>query len=240
MTYLAGNALLQAAQKIKAALLESAGKMLNLTADQLVYDRGNIILPNGDCFEACEFSSRATDKGEPIGAIATASFPYPEESTPQHLPIGMPHVKYVFGAQVVRVEVDLELGTIEVKDVVAIHDVGKIINRAAVEGQIEGGVAMGIGYALYEDMPLKSNQKWVDSFTEYLLPTALDIPGNLEIKILEMPDLSGPFGAKGVAEIAVVPTAPAIANAVYAACQVRVRDLPITAEKIITMNIDIE
>jgi CO/xanthine dehydrogenase Mo-binding subunit len=144
----------------------------------------------------------------------------------------MPHVKFVFAAQVARVEVDLALGTVEVKDVVAIHDVGRAINRAAVEGQIEGGVVMGIGYALYEDVALKSNSQWVDGFSEYLLPTTGDVPGHLEIQILEIPDPSGPFGAKGVAEITLVPTAPAVANAVFDACRARVNDLPVTPEKV--------
>jgi CO/xanthine dehydrogenase Mo-binding subunit len=168
---------------------------------------------------------------------ATATFPYPERTTPQHLPIGMPHVKYMFGAQIVLVEVDPELGTVEVKEIVAVNDVGKVINRAAVEGQIEGGISMGIGYALYEDVALKSNLRWVDSFSEYLLPTARDVPDHVEIQILEIPEESGPFGAKGVAEITAVPTAPAIANAVYDAVKMRVRDLPITPEKLVRLQL---
>ena len=106
-------------------------------------------------------------------------------------------------------------------------NVGKTIHRGSVEGQIEGGVSMGIGYALFEAMPRKDDRRWVDSFTEYLLPTAPDMPDRLDIQILEIPEADGPFGAKGLAEIATVPTAPAIANAVCDATKVRVRDLPI-------------
>jgi len=236
MTYLVGNALLAASEKMKASLLENAARMLNLEKEGLVYENGAVVLATGQRYPASEFSSRAADQGEPILAEATAVFPYPERSTPQHLPIGMPHIKYGYAAQIVRVEIDPQLGTVEVKDVVAVHDVGKAINRAAVEGQIEGGIAMGIGYALYEDMTLKANRRWVDSFTEYLLPTARDIPEHVEIQILEIPEESGPFGAKGVAEISVVPTAPAIANAVYDAVKVRVKDLPVTAEKIVEIG----
>jgi CO/xanthine dehydrogenase Mo-binding subunit len=141
----------------------------------------------------------------------------------------------MFGAQVVRVEVDPELGTVEVKEIVAVNDVGKAINRAAIEGQIEGGISMGIGYALSEDVALKSDRHWVDSFSEYLLPTARDVPEHVEIQILEIPEESGPYGAKGVAEITAVPTAPAIANAVYDAVKVRVKNLPITPEKLIPL-----
>ena len=108
-----------------------------------------------------------------------------------------------------------------------------MINRATAEGQLEGGISMGIGYALYEDMPLKSNGNWVDSFSEYLIPTSLDVPEKIHLVMLEIPEADGPFGAKGVAEISLVPTAPAIANAVYDALKVRVKTLPITAEKVL-------
>jgi CO/xanthine dehydrogenase Mo-binding subunit len=137
----------------------------------------------------------------------------------------MPHVMFTYAAQVARVEVDPELGTVEVTDVVAVHDVGKAINRAGVEGQIEGGVVMGIGYALYENMHLKENGRWVEGFTEYLLPTSKDSP-HVECVILEIPESSGPWGAKGIAEIALTPTAPAITNAVYDAVKVRVKEIP--------------
>jgi CO/xanthine dehydrogenase Mo-binding subunit len=140
----------------------------------------------------------------------------------------MPHVAFVFGGQVVRVEVDPELGTVNVTDLVAIHDVGQVINRAGVEGQIEGGAAMGIGYALYESVSLKQDENWVDSFTEYLIPTAEDMPVNIECIVLEVPETSGPYGVKGVGEMGLVPTAPAIANAVFDAVGVRAPAIPIT------------
>ncbi len=237
MTYLVGKALLACSDLLRRNLIEQASSLLNLPVGDLRYEAGTVVLPDSQRYPASEFASRAAESGIPLQAEATATFPYPEETTPQHLPIGMPHVKFVFGAQVVRVEVDPDLGTVEVKDVVAIHDVGRAINRSAVEGQIEGGIAMGIGYALYEDMALKQDGRWVDNFTEYLLPTARDVPRNIEIQILELPDPSGPFGAKGIAEIALVPTAPAIANAVDNALGVRVKDLPITPEKLWRSNV---
>jgi CO/xanthine dehydrogenase Mo-binding subunit len=233
MTYLVGKALLAASAEMKKSLIASAARMLNLPADQLTYKRGVIVDGKGRRYPAREFASRAAENGETIQAEATSVFPYPEATTPQHLPIGMPHVKFMFAAHVARVEVDPELGSVEVKDIVAVHDLGKVIHRAAAEGQIEGGVAMGIGYALYEDVALKANQRWVDSFTEYLLPTAMDMPRNLDVQLLEIPEESGPYGAKGVAEISLVPTAPAIVNAIYNAVKVRVKDLPVTPEKLV-------
>jgi len=148
----------------------------------------------------------------------------------------MPHVIFVFGAQIVRVEVDPELGTVIVTHLTAIHDVGRVISKSGVEGQIEGGVATGLGYALFEDMTLKEDGKWVDSFSEYLLPTSVDMPQNLDCVLLEIPEASGPYGAKGIGEIPLVPTAPAVANAVFDATGVRVKSLPISPEKVVQLK----
>jgi len=232
MTYLVGNAMLAGAAGLKKQLLANGAALLQVPLDQLSYAHGELLLPGGRHYPASEFASRAAEAGQPLQAEAAATFPYPAETTPQHLPAGMPHVKFIFAAQVARVEVDPELGTVTVTDLVAIHDLGKVINRLTAEGQIEGGVSMGLGYALYEDMNLKANGQWVDSFTEYMLPTSRDMPTRLELHMLEYPEADGPFGAKGLAEITVVPTAPAIANAVYDAVNVRVKDLPITPEKL--------
>jgi CO/xanthine dehydrogenase Mo-binding subunit len=233
MTYMAGNALITASEEIIKQLLDQAASLLNCPREELSYREGQVIKADGEAVSAAEFLSRAADNEITISAEATFSFPYPGETTPQHLPIGMPHVKFVFGAQIARVEVDPELGSVEVTHLTAVHDVGKIISQPGVEGQIEGGVAMGIGYALLEDVALKDSSDWVTSFSEYLLPTSKDLPPHYKNIILEIPDESGPFGAKGIGEITLVPTAPAIANAINNAVGVRVKSLPITPGKII-------
>ena len=232
MTYLIGNSVVLAAQQLIATLLDYAARSLNIPREALRYEDGLVVTPTGQRVPLAEFASRAADEDVPLVAEATFSFPYPEESTPKHLPVGMPHVMLVFGGQAVRVEVDPELGTVTVTDVVAVHDVGQVVNRAGVEGQIEGAVAMGIGYALYESMRLKANGQWVDSFTEYLLPTAEDVPPCIESIILEIPEASGPYGVKGVGEMGLVPVAPAIANAIFQATGVRAQSIPIAPEVI--------
>ncbi len=232
MTYMVGNALIDASEKLIKLLLEHSSRMLDEPVERLSYKKGNVIKPNGSEVPAIEFVSRLAEESIVLRSESTFSFPYPEETTPQHLPTGMPHVMYCFGAQVARVEVDPELGTVDVTHFAAIHDVGKVINQSGVEGQIEGGVATGLGYALYETMLQKEDQ-WVDSFTDYLIPTAKDLPGNFQIIILEVPEASGPYGAKGIGEIPLVPTAPAVANAVFNAVGVRVTRLPITPERIL-------
>ncbi len=236
MTYLAGNALLTASEALINNLLEQAAQLLQVPKSELRYLNGTIETTDRRTFPVSEFASRCAETGQMIDGFGKAEFLYPAETTPQHLPIGMPHVKFAFAAQVALVEVDPQLGSIQVKEIVAINDLGRVINRTTAEGQIEGGIAMGIGYALYEDMALKPNGKWVDSFSEYLLPTSREIPDTIKIELLEIPEADGPFGAKGVAEISLVPTAPAIANAVYDAMKVRVKNLPITAEKVLGLK----
>lgn len=235
MTYMTGNALLDASTVLIQRLVKEAGRLLELDPNTLRYNAGKIIKEDGAELPAEEFLSRLAEDSIRLSAESTFSFPYPESTTPQHLPIGMPHVLFCFGAQIARVEVDPELGTVEVTHFTAIHDVGKVINQQGVEGQIEGGVATGLGYALYETMLRKENG-WVDSFTEYLLPTSADLPENYQTIILEVPEESGPYGAKGIGEIPLVPTAPAVANALYDALGVRIFDLPITPEKVLGLD----
>ena len=222
MTYLVGNAVSIASDDLIEQLLDQAAEITKLPRKSLSYANGYIKDSKGLLISAQEILAHIAESDKSLQSIGTASFPYPPETTPQHLPVGMPHVMFVFGGQIARVEVDPELGTVDVTHMAAIHDVGQIINRDGVEGQIEGGVAMGLGYALYENMVLKSNGQWVNNFTEYLLPTALDMPDCLDVDILEIPEKSGPFGAKGLAEICLVPTGPAIANAVFNATGKRI------------------
>jgi CO/xanthine dehydrogenase Mo-binding subunit len=235
MTYMVGNALINASEKIIQQLLSAASSIFDLPIEFLSYKNGQIVKPDGTEVPAVEITSRLAADSVVLQSESTFSFPYPDETTPQHLPIGMPHVLYCFGAQVARVEVDPELGTVEVTHFTAIHDVGRVINLAGVEGQIEGGVATGLGYALYETM-LRKDDGWVDKFSEYLLPTAMDLPEHHQNIILEIPEASGPYGVKGVGEIPLVPTAPAVANAVYNAVGVRVSKLPITPERVLGLG----
>jgi xanthine dehydrogenase molybdenum-binding subunit len=113
----------------------------------------------------------------------------------------------------------------------AAHDVGFAVNPANVRGQIEGGVAFGMGYALSEEVILEQGKVQNPNFRDYKLPTTLNMPP-IESLIVEVPSRFGPYGAKGVGEPTTIPVAPAIANAIYDAVGVRIRDLPITPEKI--------
>jgi len=132
----------------------------------------------------------------------------------------------------VEVEVDKQTGQVKILKYIAAHDVGRAINPMLLEGQIYGGGLMGIGYAMGEKMIFDKGVLKNGSFLDYKMPTAKDVPP-VEALIIETDDKDGPFGAKGIGEPGLVPTAPAIANAIYDAVGVRIKDLPITPEKVL-------
>ncbi len=140
---------------------------------------------------------------------------------------GVPWETYSFGVQMAEVAVDMTTLKVQVLKVTAVHDLGRIINKINVDGQIHGGINMGLGYALSEEYVYGETT----SFAKFRMPRAKDTP-EMEVIIVEVPRRNGPYGASGAGEFADVPTAPAIANAVFNACGARVRDLPITPEKI--------
>jgi aldehyde oxidoreductase len=140
---------------------------------------------------------------------------------------GTPYAVYGFGAHMAEVEVDTELGTVKLVKLTAAHDVGRAINPTLVEGQIEGGAAQGLGMALMEEfLPGKG-----ENLHDYLIPTIGDMP-LVESILIEDPSPIGPLGAKGIGEQALIPTAPAILNAIYDAVGVRIRKLPATPDKV--------
>ncbi len=140
---------------------------------------------------------------------------------------------YTFGTQGAEVEVDEDTGEVKILHMVSALDIGKILNRQTLEGQVYGGLAQGIGYALYEEVLSKDGRILNPGFTDYKIATAADMDFPIDLVFVETDDAYGPFGAKGVGEPGLVPTAPAIANAIYNAVGVRVHDLPITPEKLL-------
>ncbi len=140
---------------------------------------------------------------------------------------------YIFGVQGAEVEVDLETGKVRILRFAAAHDVGQVLNRQTIRGQIYGGVMTGIGYALCEEYKADRGKNMNPNFLDYKILSAPDVDFPVEVDCIETHDEEGPFGAKGVGEPGLVPTAPAIANAVYDAIGVRIHTLPITPEKVL-------
>jgi CO/xanthine dehydrogenase Mo-binding subunit len=146
---------------------------------------------------------------------------------------GIPNYCYGYAAQAVEVEVNLLTGQVQVLRIVSVHDVGKAINRQQVEGQIEGCLAQALGYALLEDFRVEDGRVVTRYFNNYLLPTALDMPTEIVPIILELADPNGPYGARGVAEMPLVPFAPAVAAAIHDATGVWVTRQPMTPERVL-------
>ncbi|MCZ8259897.1 MAG: molybdopterin-dependent oxidoreductase, partial [Beijerinckiaceae bacterium] len=140
---------------------------------------------------------------------------------------GVPYATYGFAAQVAEVEVDMLLGTVKVRRIVAAHDVGRAVNPTLTEGQIHGGIAQGLGLALMEEfIPGRT-----ENLHDYLIPTVGDMP-EITIHLIEDPEPEGPFGAKGVGEPALVATAPAILSAIRHATGARICRVPVLPHRL--------
>jgi CO/xanthine dehydrogenase Mo-binding subunit len=141
-------------------------------------------------------------------------------------------VHYTTGAQAVEVEVDLETGKVEVIRGVAAFDVGKAINPEMVKAQMEGGFIQGMSSALFEGMQMKDGVLQNPNFVDYRIATSTDIPEDIHAVIVEVPQDDGPWGARGIGEHAMVPTVPAIANAIFDAVGIRMDGPPFSSEKV--------
>jgi CO/xanthine dehydrogenase Mo-binding subunit len=145
---------------------------------------------------------------------------------------GRPWQAYVYGAQVAEVEVDTATGEVQVLGIWAAHDIGRVINPRGVEGQIEGGIVQAVGQALMEDYQQQDGHTTTPGLAKYILPTSLDVPQVTSV-LIEDPDPLSPLGAKGIGEPAMVPTAPAIINAIHDAVGIRITSLPATPEAVL-------
>ncbi len=167
---------------------------------------------------------------------AVGTFRYrPRATTPYDPETGEadPNVTYGYAAQAVEVEVDVELGLVRVVRVISAHDVGRAINPRLIEGQIDGGVAQAVGYALIEDFQVEGGEVLTRHLSTYLIPTVYDVPDGVEHVILEIPDPQGPWGARGMGEMPFIPLAPALVSAVRDATGVWFDEIPLTPPKVV-------
>ncbi|MCL2714341.1 MAG: molybdopterin-dependent oxidoreductase [Alphaproteobacteria bacterium] len=237
VTYSAGNAVRAAAGQAKKRLLEVASVMLEVAVDDLEVRNGEVQVKGvpGKAIAVAAVAARAespfiqmtpngpqpttiAEKGTIIGVASQAP---PSNPTP-------------CAAQFVEVEVDTETGEVTVLQAVYAHDIGRVINPRAAEGQVEGGFQQGMGYALMEQIQFDDSGACLTSdFLNYKMPTAVEMPRRMESLFIETDDPTGPFGAKSLGECCVITPAPAIANAIADAIGVRFNQLPITPEKIL-------
>ena len=234
VTYCAGRAVVEAAEGLKQKLLETAADMLEANLTDLEMDERKVFVKGTPekALSYAEIGAAAFYKNKnPLVAHGYYNGPdVPAEFDPVTYK-GYPSPALVFATHLAEVEVDPTSGKVDVLNFVAAHDVGRAINPMLVEGQIEGGAAQGIGWALMEGLQFENGEILNPNFHDYKMLTTKDIP-KIKTLLVETIDPNGPFGAKGVGECAMVPTAPAIINAIYDAVGVRVKDLPATCEKI--------
>ena len=233
-TYFVGGAVCRAVQMLKQAVFATAAEMLDcppshliLNTDHVACDQfTNLPISQSTNLPAVPLTEVAAEfdrigKSRRVVGLFDLSPLFPEETRPEYVPL------FVTGAQVAEVMVNVRTGEVQVPRMAAAHDVGRAINPIDAQGQIEGAMVMGLGTALMEEyIPGESG-----GFGDYYLPTTMSMP-EIEVMLVEVPSFEGPFGAKGLGEAAILPSAPAIINGISRAIGARVRTLPATPERV--------
>ncbi len=227
-TYAIGNAAVGAARKAREKLLTHAAGMLEVPAGELRIENRQVVASDGRSLPLAEvcFDGIYNLNLQAASFVGECSWESKWNSPPT-------------GAYFAEVEVDTETGEVRVLRFVTAIDCGTAINPTAVRGQIEGSIQQGVGYALTEDFVVdpRTGEVLTDNYHRYKMPGVLDMP-ETEVVIVDLPDPVGPFGAKGVGEAGMVGVAPAVGNALYDAIGIRIRDLPITPEKVLAALVE--
>lgn len=229
MTFLAGNALLKAADKMIEKLKTAASEILGERKENLeLSEKGVRSKKSGRIISYQELHETLRRKGVETRTSGTFEVP---RLQPIKGSLEIPHLFFMTAAALALVEVDTLTGFTRVLKMVEVVDAGKVINRLGFEGQVEGGIAQGIGYTLMEEVVTEKGVMKNPDLATYLIPTSKDMP-EIESIAVEYPEDLGPYGAKGIAEITLVPVAPAIINAIYDAVGVRLNRIPATPERL--------
>ncbi|MCJ7825227.1 MAG: molybdopterin-dependent oxidoreductase, partial [Anaerolineales bacterium] len=220
-TYVTGNAVRHASAIVLQAVRSTLAERFDVPPATIQFIEG-LAHVNGKQIELAEAIEIMTTEGQ----VPKALYEYWAPETQPLGTGGKMHFAYSYAAQAAEVEVDLETGAVKILRVIAANDVGRVINPLGLRGQIEGGVMMGIGNALTEEFIVDEGLVFTDRMARYRMPSIVQAPEIIPI-VVEHPTSEGPYGAKGVGEISIIPTTPAITNAIYNACGIRVRSLPV-------------
>jgi CO/xanthine dehydrogenase Mo-binding subunit len=232
-TYTFGNALVAACEQLKARLINRAGLLLFVDDDTTLELVPGKVLHSASRREVS--LARLGQFMRPEERSCLGEFVAPvchDTGTSKGFFIGFPHVIFSYAAHLARIEVDLLTGCTRVLDYLAVTDGGKVINPGMFEQQVHGGVAQGLGYALMEDLTTRDGQILAGDFTTYLMPGALDLPDIVSIAC-DSEETTGPFGMKGVGEVAMNGPLPAVANALADGCGIKLRHAPLTPERVL-------
>jgi CO/xanthine dehydrogenase Mo-binding subunit/aerobic-type carbon monoxide dehydrogenase small subunit (CoxS/CutS family) len=226
-TYVTGNAAKHAAQALRQAITTTLAEKFDCPPDQISFKEG-LANVNDHAISLGEVEREMRIEGREPRALY-------EYWAPETQPLGQGgdmHFAFSFAAQAAEVEVNIRSGEVRVLRVIAANDVGKVINPLGLQGQVEGGVVMGLGNALTEDFIVEEGYVITDRLARYRVPSIVHTPEIISI-VIEHPAIDGPYGAKGVGEISSIPTTPAITNAIYNAVGVRVDKLPVDQEDLL-------
>ena len=231
--YMSGNAILRAARRLRDQLTPVAAKELGVPEDGVVWRDGMVRTEDGDTGLSLSELVRAANEAMVDTSVLHTWRARSGGFDPK---VGQGHTypDYTFGTHAAEVEVDLETGEIRLLKYAACHDVGRAINPIRVEGQIIGGAAQGIGYALMEDCVAEEGHPLSSLFADYLIPTSMDLP-DIKVAYVESGEGRGPLNARGVGEPPIGPPAATIASAVEAAIGIRPKQLPITSERVLAL-----
>ena len=231
-TFIGGNSAIGAAKKAKAKIFAAAAKVASVDANSLDLREGQIVdAATGEPYMALAKLVRSLHFSDKAELVMTTNYYEPPSQHQDKEFKGDVSAAYAWATQVIEVEVDTDTGVVRMLNVTAAHDVGRVLNRLGIEGQIEGGIVMGAGYALTEELIVDNGVVKNPAFRDYKLVTAPEIP-EMDIHFIETMDGEGPQGAKGVGEAPAICVAAATANAIYNATGVRIYELPFTPEKV--------
>ena len=230
-TVLTGNAVVDACQKLRTRLLDHAAKLMNEQPGNLTVLK-NLVQVRNRPKASISLSEIITSAFNSQITLSTTGSWFPPQVTPSEINQNDKMHAYTFGAHGVEIEVDVETGVISVNRSVLACDIGKAINPATVEGQMEGGAAQALGWALMEEIFIKEGQMKDASYHDFLIPTTLDLP-TTETIIVEHPNELGPYGAKGIGEPPIIGMAPAIRNAFLNATGIRLYTIPMTPVRVL-------
>lgn len=226
-TFVSGNAARHAAKGMREILAETASEYLDTAPEKLTFKDG-YVSQNGHRMEFAELVKKARAEDRPTRYLH-------EYLAPATKPLGTEgdmHFGFSYAAQAALIELDTKTGEVHVLKIVTATDIGRALNPLALQGQVEGGIMMCIGNALTEEYIVEHGKVWTDLLAKYKMPSIKHTPKIVSF-LVEDEISSGPYGAKGVGEISSIPTTPAITNAIYNACGVRVRHLPVDQDALL-------